>query len=168
MQAQIDYPPEFQQKLEACNLFFIEPVEGKYKDRPVLKNDYIDIDFTIRSKKEDLEIRYAIYPLTEENALIHSPRVKTMQVISNVATNDQDAVITVHSLSEAILDWFGADWGAEVYFRPKLKFSSRKHCKMLSLYSEGKASVFLFFLFDKASKELDSRTFAIQFSEDAQ
>ena len=164
--AQINYSNAFAQKLEEGQLIFVSPVEGKYKDILIEKNDFFNCDLAIKSRKENLEIRYAIQPLRIDNPIHQVPQVAAMQAISNAATNSQETVIAVHNIPQTVLEkQFNAEWGTVAYFTPKAQFSNKKHCKMILLHSEGKANVFIFFLFDKASEELDMQMGNLRFME---
>lgn len=163
--AQIDYSTSFQQKLEDANLQFIEPIEGKYKDIPVFINEYCNFDLAIKSKKEKIEIRYAIKTDTNSNGF-DVPHIRIMQLLSNVATNNQKPVVAIHRVPDSeIRQDYNADWAAIAYFTPKLKFAYKDHCKLLALHKEGVATVFVFFLFDKPTDELDKMSSSIRFRD---
>ena len=163
---QINYSDSFAQKLEDGQLVFVSPVEGKYKDLLVEKNDFFNYDLAIKSRKENLEIRYAIQTLRIDNPIHQVPQTTAIQAISNVATNSQETVITVHNIKQTDLEnQFNAEWGTVAYFTPKAQFSNKKHCKMILLHSEGKANVYIFFLFDKPSEELEMQMGNVRFRE---
>ncbi|MEM9823942.1 MAG: hypothetical protein AAF985_22850, partial [Bacteroidota bacterium] len=44
---------------------------------------------------------------------------------------------------------------AAVFFQPKASFSRKQHCKMVAIYKEGKANIFVFYLFDDLSVDLN-------------
>lgn len=156
----------FLQKLEQTQLDIFTPVEGKYKSVRPTKNPYQNADHIVLSKKEDLEIRYAIIPFSESDQQTQMPRVDFMRVVSSTATNDdrEDAVVSIHQVEETDLkENYNADWGNIAYFQPKSRFSDRKHCRLLTLYSEGRGIVHVFFLFDEPSQFLDNRLHALRF-----
>ncbi len=162
--AQLDLPTTFVEKMEAATLEINVPLENRYKDIAIKKNDFQQYDLAIWSKKEKLEIRYSIEPFLTDTPLNTIPHLQCMKVISNVATNDQDAVVSVHNMSQKELsEEFNADWGAVAYFQPKPEFGDYEHCKMLALFKEGKATAYVFFLFNKASELVDQRFYALRF-----
>ena len=163
--AQIDYSESFVQKLEDGQLMFIEPIEGKYKDIATFRNEWWNFDLALKSKKEKIEIRYAIHTDTKSNGF-DVPQIRMMQLLSNVATNNQKPIVAIHSIPEAeIKKDYNADWAAIAYFTPKVSFAYKDHCKVLTLHKDGVATVFVFFLFDKPTDELDNMMYTIRFKD---
>jgi len=162
----IKYNKSFLKKLEQVQIDLYTPVEGKYKSLRPSRNDYQPIDHIIFSKQEDLEIRYAIIPFNEKDKSTQVPNIDFMRVVTSCATNRQeDAVISMHGLDEDdLIEHFNADWGNIAYFQPKVRFSNRKHCRLLGLYKEGRGMVYVFFLFDEADRMLDNRLQALRFN----
>ncbi|MCB0630039.1 MAG: hypothetical protein R2824_25265 [Saprospiraceae bacterium] len=163
----IDIPQDFNQLLEQVDAYLILPVEdGGYKDIRPFTNRWLNYDFSIRSRKERLEIRYKVVPYKEQDLRFHAPHVLAMQAMMQVATNDEEAIVSSLAISEKSLkeDYF-ADWGQLFTFVPKLEFSQKSTCQMVSLYREGKGMILLFFLFDRAPAQLDYRRLAISFGE---
>ncbi len=161
----IKYTKTFLQKLEQTEIDIFTPTEGKYKSTRPTKNDYQAIDHVIFSKQEGIEIRYAIIPFEEKDRTTQVPHVDFMRVVTSTATNEvEEAVISVHAIEdEELKEHFNADWGSMAYYQPKSRFSTYKHCRLLSLYTEGKGTVYVFFLFDEASRALDNRLHLLQF-----
>ncbi|MFK7980999.1 MAG: hypothetical protein AB8G86_13520 [Saprospiraceae bacterium] len=161
----IKYSKSFLQKLTQTEMDIFTPTEGKYKSTRPIKNAYQPIDHVIVSKQEGIEIRYAIIPFDEEDQTTQVPHVDFMRVVTSTATNEEEeAVISVHAVEDAELkEHFNADWGSMAYYQPKSRFSKYKHCRLLSLFTEGKGTVYVFFLFDEASRALDNRLHSIQF-----
>lgn len=164
-QKKIKYSKAFLAKLEQTQIDIFTPVEGKYKSTRPTKNDYQAIDHVIFSKKEALEIRYAIIPFEENKPTTQIPHVDFMRVVMSTATNEEeDAVVSVHAIPDQDLKTnFNADWGSMAYFQPKTRFSKYKHCRLVSLYSEGLGMVYVFFLFDEPSRFLDNRLHSLRF-----
>jgi len=161
----INYSKAFLQKLEQTEIDIFVPTEGKYKSIRPPKNDYQAIDHVIFSKQEDIEIRFAIIPFDENNPTTQVPHVDFMRVVTSTATNeDEEAVVSVHAIEDAELkEHFNADWGSMAYYQPKSRFSKYKHCRLLSLFTEGKGTVHVFFLFDEPSRSLDNRLHSLRF-----
>lgn len=161
----IKYTKTFLQKLAQTEIDIFTPTEGKYKSTRPSKNDYQPIDHVIFSKQEGIEIRYAIIPFDEKDRSTQVPHIDFMRVVTTTATNeDEAAVVSIHAMEEADLkEHFNADWGSMAYYQPKSRFSTYKHCRLLSLFTEGKGTVYVFFLFDEASRALDNRLHLLQF-----
>ena len=163
--AQLEYPPQFAELLEATDLMLSHPLENQYKKTRIQKNDLFNYHYAIKKKKGDLEIRYAIQSWASKSEEVNAvPHITSMNLVSTLASNSEDALISYHILSDADLkEKYNADWGLVAYFRPKKNFSEKKHCKMLSLFSEGKGIVSVFYLFDEVSEELENQKFCIMF-----
>ncbi len=153
-------------KMEDIEIDIFEPLEGKYKSKRSTQNDYQQIDHTIYSKKEGLEIRYAILPARKTDPSTQVPHVEFMRVISSIAPNEEETPVTVHTIPKSILSkQFNADWGSIAYFKPKPSFSDQQHCRLLSLFSEDRGTIHIFYLFDEPSKHLDTRFYSVRFEQ---
>lgn len=163
----IEINDTFQAKLDKVQVDFFVPVEIDYKDVFVKKEaeKFQTYDFAIRSRKEKLEIRYLIHPTEDNDLAFLPPAANFMRILTHLASNDEEHLIAVHSMSSENLKNFGADWGKEAVFTPKAIFSEEKHCKMLMLHKEGRGNIYIFFLFDEASEVLDQRYYALKFKE---
>ena len=94
------------------------------------------------------------------------PHVRCMQMIANVASNEEDTRVSALSLPDSIrLDQLNADWAKVFFFTPKKTFSTRYTCQMLAMYKEGRGMVFAYFLFNKPPMELDSRLLTVRFED---
>ena len=164
-QTQIELKDVFRQKLEKAGLYFIEPVEGKYKPLNIDHRDlYQKYDFAIRSRKEKMEIRYLIEPWRENNPLSGLPHIRATQLVMNITTNEGEGMIIGQTIGQDdLLDDFNADWGKVFYFEPKDAFSLNNECKLLVLHKAGMGTAYIFFLYDKITVELDRRFIALQF-----
>lgn len=162
----VDLSDDFSDLLAEVNAQLVLPVEADYKDIRPLKNRWMSYDFSIRSRRERLEIRYKILPFEKEHRTFYAPHVKAMQVMMQVATNSDEAVVSTLSLSEkALKEEFRADWGKLFTFQPKEEFSPKQTCQMISLFREGQGMVFLFFLFNKPPAVLNYRHLALSFAD---
>ena len=158
--AQIKISKSFTQKLQHMEMDFYEPLENSYKKIRVQRNDIIDYDFAIKARKGDMEIRFALYP---DNDATKYPHINVMSMASSVATNDEEAKLVLHQLPSSELKEYGADWGAMIFLQPKEMFTGKDHCKMLALYKEGQGLAYAFFLFDKATEEVDVQKYCLGF-----
>lgn len=164
---QVALSEEFNELLARVDADVILPVEAAYRDIRPLKNRWMDYDFSIRSRKEKMEIRYKVLPFKKENRTFYAPHVKAMQVMMQVATNDQEAVVSALSLSEKSLkEDYRADWGKLFTFQPKEEFSNKQTCQMITLFREGRGMVFLFFLFNRPPSQLNYRHLALSFADE--
>ena len=161
----IEYPPNFLQLLNETNLEFFEPLDAGYRDYKPAENEFQNSHFAIHSNREDLDIRYFIVPWDEDNPSTTNPHLRTFTTISNVATNEDEAVISaIQPTKEMLLKDFNADWGMTYFFSPKKHFSDKQHCRMLALCKEGQGTVFVFYLFnDTGNEALDTRYLALRF-----
>ena len=166
----IELSDGFTKKLSAATIDFFVPLDGGYKDIAVFKEakQFQTYDYAIRSKKEQLEIRYLITPIENNKRAYLPPSVNFMKTLTHLASNNEEHLIAVHSMSKEALEFFNADWGKEAVFHPKVVFSKRQHCKMLMLHKEGRGTAYLFFLFDESPEAmlaLDTRYYALKFLE---
>lgn len=162
-EGQVALSPSFQTKLAAAGLEFIEPLEARYKDIRVVRNDFLDYDFAMRSRREGLEIRYYIDPVDREEAAV--PHVEAVRLLMHLASNDERYIMSgVDVRALDLEEQFNADWGKVFFFTPKEAFSARRKCKMLALFREGYGMAFVFFLFNEAGPALDHRFYALRYS----
>lgn len=161
----IAYPKNFKKLLKAANIDFFEPLESRYKDFAIQKNDLARYDFCMASRKEKMEIRYSIIPWSEENFMSQNPHLLIMRTVSSIATNEQEYIITATQMNKFDLqNDFNADWGMTYFFRPKEAFSSQPHCRVIGLHKEGKGTAIIYYLFDDVKNEaLNTRYYALRF-----
>jgi hypothetical protein len=144
----------------------MQPLEARYKTIRLRKNRFLECDYGIRSRKEKLEIRYAIEPIEAGSRASLIPHVKAFSMATHLATNSEESVISKLSISpESLTEDFNADFGEVYVFKPKSAFSEKLYCQMLVLYKEGKGLVYVFFLFDDPNNTaLDYRFQAVRFN----
>ena len=164
---QVKLAPSFLQTLNEAKIAFAEPVENLYKNSKRSRNSLLTCHLAIKNKKGDMEIRYLIKPDNESTNQWLTPHIAGMSTASHLASNlEESSQIVVHTVRREDLSLqFNADWGATFFFTPKKKFSMKKHCKMLVLYKEGSGLVYIFYLFDKISEELDKLAYPVRFQE---
>lgn len=161
----IHFPPHFQQLLDQTGIEFFEPLDAGYREVDTVENDYQNCQFAIRSRWEDLQIRYFILPWNEADPSTTNPHLATFRALTSVAVNSDEAVISaIQPEREKLRNDFNADWGIVYFFQPKTGFSELPACRMVSLCKEGKGTVFIFYLFDDPANEaLDTRYIALRF-----
>ncbi len=163
--AQVKVSDNFRKLLDEVHLEFMTPLEARYKSVNS-DNLYFNCHFAMWSRKERLEIRYFIASPTQDELLDFVPHVDCIRMVTHLATNDQDVVISGLDVPDTLrTEGFNADWAKVFFFTPKKSFSPRTHCKMLALFKEGYGMAYVFFLFDKADKNLDNRFVALRFDD---
>jgi hypothetical protein len=108
-----------------------------------------------KPKKADIRIDFALFP--EGKNTINFPPMKVSKMALSAATNEEEkAKMVLHKISKASVESY--------YFTvPKRAFSDKDHCKMLALYREGKGLVYIFYLFNEASEEVDLQKNCLSF-----
>ena len=160
---QIKTSKPFFQILEEMDLEFLAPLENSYKRIKASESIIVDFDFEIKARKADMRIGFALFPKRKNT--ITFPHIKVSNMAISAATNeDENARLVLHEMSREDLESYQADWGAVVFFRPKRILSDKNHCKMLALYKEEKGLVYVFYLFDEASEEVDLQKNCLSFS----
>lgn len=162
--AQITPDSTFARQLAEMGLEIIQPLESDYRNLGAAENDYLTCPLVVRSRREKLEIRYAVRPVADMGYLADAPHIAAGNLAVNLASNDEDTFLAVHSLPAAsVRDNYGADWLKLYTFPPKRGFSERETCQMVALFREGVGMAYVFLLFDKAPELLDARTNALRF-----
>ncbi len=161
--AQVKLSDDFQEKMETMQLEFLQPLEARYKKTRTKKNIILKSDFAIKAKKADMEIQFALKPEAIPNQF---PHMQATSMAVSIATNEQDTKMVMHEMSKKDLTEYNADWGLITFFTPKDLFSTKKHCKMLSLYKEGEGMVYVLFLFDEATEEVDLQKYCLKYISD--
>jgi hypothetical protein len=161
---QIEFTPEFEALQDSIGVEIFVPIESDFQSIKTIKNPYQDYQAAIRSRKKKLEIRYAFEPYIETNPFTTMPHLQVTRSVTSAATNDEDAIIAFHEISQIDLEKFGADWGQMVIFRPKKGFSEQPFCKMVTLFKEGKGTTSVFYLFEDANNyAVDELYYALRF-----
>lgn len=165
VQAQDQLPASFQALLDQGQLDFLTPTEQQFKIKSAKPNAFFSTDLLLQKKESGLEVRYAILP-SSEHPFDPFPHLKSLTTATHLASNSEQSLLAIHNIDDQILQTvFKADWGGIIYFEPKAQFSKKRYCKMLSLFKEGKATVFLFFLFDDPEEVPEYGTIGLQFKE---
>lgn len=153
------------QQLLAMNLSFAEPVDSDYQPQRVQADPYVRYDYAIRSKKEDMEIRYALRPFDPSLPRTQYPNLTVFSALSSAATNSQEAVISQISIPQKeVEEVFGADWGILYQFTPKPGFSEAPMGRLLAIYKEEVGLALVFFFFDDPNNPaIDLRYPAVYF-----
>ncbi|MFK7934688.1 MAG: hypothetical protein AB8G22_14345 [Saprospiraceae bacterium] len=165
---ELTFSEDLQSLLQRTQIDIPTPLDTDYRSVKVSDRlaKYQSYDYAMRSRKEKLEVRFLLQPLDTLQQFYFPPNANFVRMLTHLASNDDENIIAVHSMSEDDLrEEFNADWGQEALFTPKDNFSARTHCKMLMLHKEGVGDVFVFFLFDFPNAAWEKRYHALRFTE---
>ena len=162
--AQIEIPADFEALLQKTGVEIFFPLESTYRNWGSGENEWLNCEFAIRSRKEKIEIRYHLQPYLDSDPTADLPHLNCMRLLTHLASNDEDAVIAAHVLSDTDLEDYRADWGKLYFFRPKRSFGDYANCQLLALYREGVGMACVFYFFDEPSVNLEDRLREIRFA----
>ena len=132
------YPDEFATKANKMGIEFFFPIESKIKVKKSIKDDFLNYDLVVKSKRK-FEIRYFLYPVDTHQFTSFHPHVEITRTIASIATNNELENIRMTSLPhEESIEKFGADWAIYADFVPKESFSRFGIGRIVSLYKEGR------------------------------
>jgi hypothetical protein len=163
LQAQLPLTPEVQVLLDTLDLRVNHPFDADFKLLKNTPNDYLDDQLTVRSKAEKLEIRLHLLPETEEDLYYQRPHMRVGLLVMNLASNEEDAVTTVHSFDEEELAVLNADWARMYTFRPKTSYSPHATAQLVAIYKVGRGLAYNILLFDDAPGTLEGRQLLLRF-----
>ncbi len=145
----------FNQLLESAQAYFSEPLETFFKKEKISKNLVIQFDYTLKAKKDPVDIRYKVIPLSSEDPRSFAPQLTISSIALNMASNNEmDSDMVFHQLDDASLKPYNADFGLTVFFQPKDRITFKTHCKATFLFSEGKGIICTFLFFDRTDIDL--------------
>lgn len=161
-----EFSPDLLSLAKNYDLQLSTPTENRFKEIRQLQNDYLPFVYGMQSAKADIDIFLSFQAYDSLNQATANPAIETTRLMTNAATNKEEALITVLDLgTKYVQEIFGADWGKEIYFKPKKGLSGKEHCRMVSVYKEGAGLLTLFFFFDEKTRYLDSFYNWIRFAE---
>lgn len=161
--AQLPLTPEFEALLDSFDLRLNHHDTDDFRLKPNSENDYLADQLTLYSKAEKLEIRFHLRPENERDVYFQRPHMRTAMLVMNLASNDDDAVTTVHAFDEEELLTYGADWAKMYTFRPKRSYSPYATAQLIAIYRRGRGLAYTVLLFDKAPDKLEERQFSLGF-----
>ncbi|NNE29429.1 MAG: hypothetical protein HKN16_07320 [Saprospiraceae bacterium] len=85
------------------------------------------------------------------------PHVEATLKANHFAKNAEHSMVAIHTFDQEGLDKHNVDWGATYYFKPKEDFSFFAECQMICLFKLGKGSIFLLYLFDDFSPQVEEK-----------
>ena len=155
--------PDFVALLDTMELRLNPPLNADFKPVRRRANKYLPDQFVVYSREEKLEMRYSLLPEGEGNRYAGQPHLRSMTTVMNLGSNEEDAVISVHSFGEEEMAVFNADWAKMYTFRPKDSYSDKRMAQLVAIYREGRGMAYAVLLFDKAPATLDGRQLAMRF-----
>ncbi|CAH0999157.1 hypothetical protein LEM8419_00454 [Neolewinella maritima] len=161
--AQLDLPVEFSALLDVLDVRFTAPLDSDYREALRHDNDYLQDDYSMRSRREKLELRFHLQPEDEADRYYQRPHLAATTLAMNLGSNDDDAVTAVHSFDEEELALYNADWARMYTFRPKRSFSDKQQAQLIALYREGRGMAYTVLLFDDAPNTLEGRQLSLRF-----
>ena len=158
--ASAQLPAAFAAKLDRMQLELIEPLDGDYQQKRAFENTVQRFDYRVRSKYDDLDVRFLLLPYDERRPRTTMPHIETGRIVMNLAVNEDEEVVAQRELSKEVLAQTGADWGMEFYLRPKRAFTENfVFTRVVSLHREGRGTVLQFVLFNDPGNRALDRTF---------
>lgn len=141
----------FDRKMKRMGLEFFQPVERWMKPALDQFEHGVDFDLILHSPP-DIEVRVRLEEEPPRRPL--HPNVYITNLVSTLATNDQNALIrmTAYQLDYA-RQTYGADLAIYADFVPKQSFSSAPQGRILCLYRQGEGLVSYVILY--TGEELD-------------
>lgn len=161
--AQLPLTPAVQVLLDSLDVRVNHPFDADFKLLKNPDNDYLADHLAVRSKAEKLEIRLHLRPETEDDLYYQRPHLRAGLLVMNLASNDEDAVTTVHSFDEEEFAVLNADWARMYTFRPKTSYSPRATAQLIAMYKVGRGLVYTVLLFDDAPDTLEGRQLLLRF-----
>ena len=153
-------PEDFATNLAHMQLDLLEPLDGDYQQKRVFDNAVQRFDYRLRSKYDDLDVRFLLLPYDARRPQTTMPHVETGRIVMNLAVNEAEEVVAQRALSDEVLARTNADWGMEFYLRPKPGFTENYvFTRVVSLYREGRGTVLMFVLFNDPGNRALDRTF---------
>ena len=158
------FSSSFQEKLDALQLDVFLPLDSDYRTYPLASDAFQEYDYHIQSRKERMEIQFLAIPYQENKPGTHYPHIMASRTATHMATNAEDAPITLLSLGTKELEEFNADWGVIYFFTPKSQVSGRNHGELVALHKEDRGTAMIFFFFDDPDNPaIDYRFYSVQF-----
>lgn len=161
-----EFPHDLLEFSKKHKLSLSTPTENRFVEIRQIENEFVPFIYAMRSGKAHVDMYVSFSPFDSLHPATANPHIETTRLMTNAATNNEGTLITVLDLgSEYVKENFGADWGKEIYFRPRESISAREHCRMVSVYKNGRGLLTLFFFFDEKTNYLDSYYNWIRFDD---
>ena len=141
------------------NLHLNWPTEIKTKIQKIENKPFSPTGISLYFPSEKIQIIIEIVRL--DSSEISFPNLKNGTRLSHYASNEENSIISLHSLGDRELELLNAEWATQAIFRPKKEFSNYAYCQLISFYSNNKPQVFVYFLFDDAENPILQRSFSL-------
>lgn len=161
--AQLPMSAEFAGMLDSLDVRVNHPLDEAYKLLPNRKNDYLEDQLTVYGKGEKLEIRFHLQAESDSSPFYQMPHLQAGHLVSNLGSNEENAVTAVHSFGEEEMAVYNADWAKMYTFRPKRSYSEKANAQLIALYKEGRGIAYAILLFDDAPATLEGRQLILRF-----
>nr|WP_068890628.1 hypothetical protein [Pedobacter panaciterrae] len=165
LKAQTEFPGIFQKKLNDAKVVFVQP--GNADPVPVLKNELAHYDYAIKLRGKNVEVRYSIWPLTEEAYTMYDKREKkegdsvlhpnklhkivTYNLFNRISGNKNNMKsIHIQKLNnEGVKKDFGADVGS-MYMGPVVQSFDKDHKYgfFLIFHKDNAGDIYILYLFE--------------------
>lgn len=163
--AQTKLPEAFQKKLEQCKLVYAMP--PNVEEVPVVKNELVKYDYAVKLKDKNVEIRYSIWPLSDEMYKTYENRTKkegdsvlNPEIFFNTVSSYMFSQISQGKLSPDAVKLqklspvgakkdFGADASAMFIGPVGEKFSKDHNFGLFMVFHKGHAAdIYVLYLFE--------------------
>ena len=152
-------------QLAAINMSIFSPIEqNEYK----LKEDhskYFPATFII-NHPDKLDVRVEIFSYPKDSTALANPHVQNGMRLGQIMNNLDDSTISMHRLGSEDLKFYGADWATQATFHPRIEFSNKRHCQLITIYKEEVGMVYLYLLFDDLDKYQDDWRYLLGFQNE--
>jgi len=157
----------FLQRLDAMGLEWLQPADARLKTFLPAPNPYENFLFAYRLPREDLELRFALYPESSEDPASQNPSLLAFRSVTSAATNDPEYRISLMEMEpEQARLQFNADGALLFFFHPKPDLAPYEHCRLLVLYKAGQGTALVYFFFDDPDNPtLDTRLQTLRFRD---
>ncbi|MEM6397934.1 MAG: hypothetical protein AAF741_16410 [Bacteroidota bacterium] len=160
------FEESFLEELAQMELTFIPPLEGDFKIRPNENLRILEIDQTLWSKSEKLEVRIALVSVAELGELAELPDMAARLLVMDIASNDEYASpIAIHRFGDEEMAHFQADWARQYTFQPKPGQIPFQTVQLTALFRRGRGMAYLIMAFNRAPETLDARQKMLRFKE---
>lgn len=170
----------FTKILDGHRMIFQMP--DNYTETEVKKNEDVSYEFAVKSKKNKLEIRYAVFSLIQDvkeyqewknsknkNGVTLDPNtiyeMFSFTVAANIAGSESFKKTVFDS--ESVKNEFNADWGASYLVECKSEFGKGyKYALITALHKDDVANAYIIFLFDDfdvAQSEIKTAFYSMKF-----
>lgn len=152
----------FSQILKEHGMIFTMPKE--FKQIPVKENEDVLYQYSVKSKKNKLEIRYSVFSLKQRlkeyeewknsknrNGVMTDPNtgytIFTRVVVENIAGSEKFSETIFYQKN--VKDEFNADWGGTYLVEPKSGYGEGfKYALITALHKDNVADAYIVYLFD--------------------